>query len=556
MSSFPVTRTTPIQSDMPNQNILSKMPEDLFHEITSYLLPEDCAHLMTVSKYFENRTVESFRSNRLSQIYNMSRVFKNEFKPRFEKFCNKLEKSGKLTNILALQRESKIEFEQESKLKESLRLIEPVQQASRVQKIEQTFMDSFGKLWLLVRSRITVVHFKEQRALFNGGSPNCKIDFAAVLPESLPSFYLLENQHSSFSGIKEMVKKHGTRYFSLVEQFFYKISSQNFNEIPVQEFSFFIESLLKENQLIKAIKFANALIRRHSNPDGIKTAEKQILHRLIIEFYQKKGDLPEIVKALKMISEEFKLSSLKHLNTVIALMLEKNEKEAILDILSFFQVGSLDLCSEEARRIKEELRMVINQLRNSSNSRDGKVGKMIELINFIPQKGMQAVILEEICQWLLNEEDYVENLEIRSLSESIKKEIENQHSYIMREVGGDLTYVILTNQTEQLCMLKQDLTNLKLEINKKLDSAVQEQYRKRTPEKEKISRRQSKADMYFNRLSSFLMDLFLKKEDYVLSSELFKTIDKEQKPKYVHRLLMLAAKKGTYGNALRIAKQA
>lgn len=509
----------------PIKNNLSDIPDVLFDKITSFLSLDENVNLLNVSKYFEARTVTSFKKkNNLTRIENMAAVFSHrELKAELEGFYNRLEASKVNLVLLEIQQADKIELEQTFQLEKtfgSKKLTRQVSHLQQMERMERTFMDHFGELWALVRKHITVEQFKQQRDLFNIRAPS-KINFGLVPAESASEFGLLEKQQTSFFAINEMLAKHGIGYFPLVEHFFYNMPSEQFRQISITEFSFCIECLLKKNQMARAVTFVNTLIKKHSTLDEIKVAEMQGLHSLIIDFYENRGDLSGAIEALKVISKKFKLASIYHLNKIITLAIKKYDKQAISDIFNFFQVAKLDLCSQEALRIKEELKIGVRKL---------PIDKMIHFLDVVPQKWMKAAILEKICQKLLKEK------QVQEISDAIEK----QREYITGEKGFDLIYAILMGETEHLSVSEQVIVNLKREIGK-MSSITQNQYR--TGIQARYLDRKATGNAYFTILSTLLMKLFFKNGDRDLAVELIKRMDGNERKRWAPALLRFPVKR-------------
>lgn len=466
------------QKAKPLQDNLSKITEDLFVHITSYLPKEDVKRLICTSKNLEKITIKSFEINTLHSVRSMSEALERLIpQEKLIQFQNEL-----MDSSLILQQESKLEYVQNLKINRfpvSTKSAKSVY--SRLQKIEQVFMESFSKLWVLTREHITVKEFRKQEGLFNSKSPNCRINFASLSSlstECKPYFDLLEKiDYDSLAEVEKLLNEHGSRYFPLIEQFLYNMPSDKFRGLC----HYFIllplcECLLKEDRLTEALDFVNKLTRKHY-PNNMLNTSNIPLYGEIINFYDGKQDLFGAIRAIKIISKDFKLASMQYLHKVILLAFIKSDKQGVLDILDFFQVASLDPSSIEASIIKDQLKLAINwrlALNSYTNSEMLQcITNTISFIDVFPEGEMRVIILETICQYLLNQKEYRELLET-SLVDDIKFNMERNAKET--EEHKKSNEIILQRQNEKYFMFSNFVMVMAFDLFKNISDWKKTEY--------------------------------------------------------------------------------
>lgn len=454
----------------PTQKNLHNIPNEILGQITSYLSKQDVVGLSIGNRDFKVLTTASVESNNFNRIYHMSHILAKSSKiPQLEleEFYNKLKESAK--------------------------------PAASLLEIEQHYTNSLVKLLTLTRKYMTPQYFREQRELFNAKSPDCVIDFASVSSDCVFDFDLLENhQADSLWEIQKIIRKYGMRYFSLAEQFFYKMSNEEFKALDEEDFEFIIECLLRDNQLTKAVNFSHALIRKHLIPNEIRRPYWHPLYMAIVIFYLvEKNDLSGAVTAFKTIAREFRQISMDYLSLFIILALQENNNRVISDIFDFLNLANLDPQSNDALIIKNELKQVVIDTLDPSIG----IAKTLKLIDAIPQKEIQALIVETVVQLILNNNVYKRNLTEKEI-ERIQNSLKKQANSIMKDRENDSHSRLKNDNFVKRISQNNYLTRL-AKINLKKNEKI-----KNRQQMTKLRQRQLRNNSYTKLLYRFLVDLF------------------------------------------------
>lgn len=299
-------------------NNFQHLPSVLFEKVTSFISYEDSVNLSRVNHKFKELTTQSSQKNNSNRLVHLTRI---------------LSESGKLSEIEHKEFFSKLNFT-------STKLLE----------IDLNFIDSLIELWKLTKKCMII------KDLFASLSPDLTPDFDQMLDSPL--------------AIRRMVKKYGTRYFSVIKQFFYDVSNEEFNKTNSEM------KILIENKLEKTVVSANDLTKNRIS-SNLNKNDVCKLHAIIVNFYVKKENLSGVVRALKATPKDFRCSSMNHLNKVITCALQKNDNKTVLEILNFYKIADLDLCNDDLSIMRHQLNQVLTN--NKPRPEIAKVIKLIQL---------------------------------------------------------------------------------------------------------------------------------------------------------------------------------
>lgn len=581
----PTPTPTPIlqaNQKAPANTFFSNLPEDLFSTIVgSFLSLEEAARLSEVNSIFYKLTVKSLESNRQGRIQNLTLLLNKS-----ESNKSDISASNSINSALS---------EQELKLRES----SSKQIISHLQLAEQKFTEDL--LTLSETNIDSTLLFKLKNATLNGNPTeniamiireyrNClKIDFkmlqeATLSPEptliikkviekycnsfecemnvnlsDLDVLFILRSNSNVLLGIKEIMKNYGVRYLPLVMHLLKEIPDQTFSQTPPEDFKPMIDSLLKDNQLIKAVHSVKSLIAKYTSPRTNIEVIKVQFYALIIFNYLTKEDTSGILRALKVISKE--INVFVFFPDIFKFLLRKNDYQTILDILNFAQTANLDSISLDLLDFSHLVEHVLNV---EPNPIDQKIAKLIKFMRLFPQKGIKVSILEQIARQLLEEKVYIRDV----AKEKIRVVVENFEKMpdILEERAHDLVRLRLWNEKYNGTDVSEIEGAEKIISSAKMLSNEERKRHASNYRMEMVLKRQAQDYLQFELLSSFFIELFIKKENLPKKTksansepspifELFKEMTTTHKSKYAKELVQLYIKKNDCAGARQIAIQ-
>lgn len=489
-SSFPSISTlrravvTESSENVKQSNCLfkDKLPDDLFKEIASYLPEREAVNLSIAHRSFKELTIKSIELNRSKRLRALTLILcKTDLIPKssLKNFCDDLKVLNVPSDILSDEQETKKSSESSAK------------SANHMQAIEQEFMRSLINLSALTGLYIKRTYFEEQRKLFKTNPSACAIDFVA-LSSCRSDFDLFEKDYFlpglMTREIKEIVKAHGIWYLPILEESYDQMEDHYCQNITDEDVRPIVEALLNEGRLKKAVAFINKLIKRQvliksgSCSFWQDSHQAQKLHSVIMHSYIEKGDLSGALRALKTISIDVKGASICCVPQVISLALQKNDYQAIVDLLAFYKDAANQLNLNDRKfysklpKFKDAIHSAC--LWDKYESRNQQIAKGLKLIQITPEESIQIDLLQCVEVLFRRKTDTVyAGIELSEVFASIKRQLDMIHKEKRRDVDADL-------------------------------------------------------------LSSFIME-FLKKEDLDLAFEFFITMTDRQKSKYVHELILL-----------------
>lgn len=485
-SKIPLVTPFPMVSGSNKKNNLYTVSDDIFKKIMSYLPIRDCASLRAVKSISE--------SDRILQIHK-------------EKFSDQISALGSVLSCNISESENLKESSQSTNIplitQQAWKLIEST---DNLQEMEQHFMEFLGKLLNLTReseNKITAEHFEQQKQKFSNSA--YYFDLLKNLYLNLDSSEeyeihrnpsgnnandpnLIKKFGDSFSTI-QLLKKQGTTYFPLIEQFFYNMPSSLFQRLSDKFIMSFFKNFLETNQVTKAIDFCNALTKKHWTPEEIKDDYRHKLHTMIIKFCVAERDLSTAIEVLQAIlkSEDFRKTGLRSLSYVITLALEEAKYREISEFLEK-ELKNLELHNEKLMIIQDEFSTALSFLQMHINNSNQEIVKAIRFVSNLSQKKAQIITLETIMERLLGDDNYRKDLS----QKKIRKAIYNH--------------------------------TIKITVQQSMDSFFGESEKEPEFEARKARYEEYKKleeNAYFKFLSSSMMELFLKKDSPLNAAALF-----------------------------------
>lgn len=544
-----------LPKDTKKQNFLSRFPHRVFEErVSTFLELKDLIPLSKVSREcytLANRSLFIRDSHRISNLthalakntlFEDFKCFKGyqfalpvsvlrtlRFKQPVSAFQQESERkalSSKEPGVASLPNESVSKVEVED--------LKPIvgRKHSLMYTIELNFMDSLKELWKLTKKRKEDI---ERQRKLNSELPDCSVSFTASSSEWGSDFDLQRSQLDSLEGMKELIQKYGDQYFFIVERFFEDLPKAELDELNGADFKFVFECLLKKNRLKKAVDFANALIRLRTGPYNV-LAYENILHSMIIDYYLKRKDLQGAIKALKLISEDFRLDSIMQIRRIMNFALSSNNPQVIAEIIGHYGMLNLDPYDTDLIIFMNRLNKVVDKFEiykiYNNDLIDQVILKSIKLMHCISQRWMKYKLLESLLIPLLYKESYGNYLPVNKITSLITKNEE----------------IVASERKKHEKLLKsreERAKGMKLEDFQKMEDKRK---------KENILHRQQQGNLHFEKLCTFCVDLFLKKGNSSLVFEFFKELTDEKKNLYVEKIVELLKKEKNYTQAFDIIR--